>query len=152
MVERELLRDHPTHRDAHHVRAFDFGMVEHAGRVGGHVGHRKWLFGLVALAGAAVIDHDDLEARFEQPKEGFAPSAARPGVAEDERERLALAANFVMDPYSVPALSECSCGHLASPRECEICAQAEGAARNRAHGGRRPPARSDTSAGTEGTQ
>src|SRR5216683_7440024 len=111
MVERKFLSDHPAHRDAHHVRALDPGMVKHAGNVGGHIAYRKWLFGLVALAGAAVIDHDGLEARFEQPKEWFAPSTARPGVAEDERERLALTANLVMNPYSVPALSECSCGH-----------------------------------------
>jgi hypothetical protein len=58
MVERKLLRDHPAHRDAHHVRAIDFGMVKHAGRVGSHVGHRERLFGLVALAGAAIVECD----------------------------------------------------------------------------------------------
>src|ERR1035437_6673259 len=115
MVERELLRDHPAHRDAHHVRAVDFRMVEHAGHVSRHVGYRERLFGLVALTGAAVVDHDGLEARFEQLKERRAPSTARPGIAEDERERLALAANLVVNPYSVLALSKCSCGHFVSP-------------------------------------
>ncbi len=63
MVERELLRDHAAHRYAHDVRTLDARVVEHAGRVGRHVGHRERLFGLIAFACAAVVDQDGPEAR-----------------------------------------------------------------------------------------
>src|SRR6266446_6941014 len=83
ICECEFLRDHSAHRDSEDMRARGLRLVQDCGDIRGHLCERERLVGLVALAGAAVVDHENLEARFHQLQKGLAPSAARAAESHD---------------------------------------------------------------------
>src|SRR5260370_23058021 len=75
--KRELLRDHPAHRDSENMRVRRLRMIKHRGDIRSHLRKRELRVGLVALAGAAVVDHENLEAGFHQFQKWLTPSASR---------------------------------------------------------------------------
>ena len=56
--ERQLLGDHPAHRDADDVGALDLERVEQRQRVAGHVGDRERQLGPAREPHAAVVEDD----------------------------------------------------------------------------------------------
>src|SRR5579864_9262022 len=99
--EREFLRDHSAHRDSENVRAWSFRVIEDGCDIRGHLRERELGVGLVALAGAAVVDHEDLEARFHQLEKSLAPSASGAAESHNKRDWIAGAANLVANLYAV---------------------------------------------------
>lgn len=88
VLEREVLGDHPAHRDADHVRALVSGGVEHGERVGHQVVHRQQPARRVRLAGPAVVEHQaPHRARQVSPQPAPRPAAAR--QPHDHQQRLA---------------------------------------------------------------
>src|SRR3990170_6195578 len=61
VVQRQLLGDHPTHRDAQHVRARDAYLPKEAGRILRHQRHGQLAGRLIAQPRAAVGEADDLK-------------------------------------------------------------------------------------------
>ncbi len=108
--ERELLRNHAAHRDAVDVRAVDLRMIEDRRDVIRHIGHGPRCIGLVALAGAAIVDEDSFEAPLDEVEKRITPSAAGAAEAHDEGERIAAAADFVPKFESVFGLRKISGG------------------------------------------
>ncbi len=66
MGQRELLRDHPAHRDADDVGALDLEPVEQADRVGGKVGDRERQLRSPRKPHPAVVEDDAVEALLER--------------------------------------------------------------------------------------
>src|SRR5260370_29562334 len=95
VCECEFLRDHSAHRDSEDMRARGLRVIQNRGDIRGHLCERERLVGLVALAGAAVVDHENLEARFHQLQKGLAPSAARGAESHDYRDWHATAAHLL---------------------------------------------------------
>ena len=58
MMQRELLRDHPPHRDAEQCRARDAEGVHQARGVIGHLLDGVGRVGLIGASGAAIVEHD----------------------------------------------------------------------------------------------
>ena len=61
MTQRELLGNHAAHRNAENVRGRNFEVLQHPCRIIGEHLNRVRDVGLVALAGAAIIEGDDAE-------------------------------------------------------------------------------------------
>src|SRR5260370_41308399 len=93
--KRELLRDHPAHRDSENMRVRRLRMLEHSRDIRSHLRKRELPVGLVALASAAVVDHENLEAGFHQFQKWLTPSAPPAAEPHAKRNRLAGAANLV---------------------------------------------------------
>ena len=81
-------------------------MVQHRGDVRGHVAERELGVGLVALAGAAIVDDEKLEPRFHRFQKWLAPCPPRAAESHDERDRLAIPSNLVAKLEAVPGLGE----------------------------------------------
>src|ERR1700758_4908613 len=96
------------------MRAGRFGMVENRGDIGCQVAERPCDVGLVALAGAAVVDHENLETFLHAGKKRLAPRAARAAESHDERDRIAVATNLVAQLETVAGLSKIASCHSGS--------------------------------------
>src|ERR1035437_6579909 len=88
--EHEFLRDHPAHRDSENMRARNLGMVKYRGDVRRHIAERELGVGLVALAGAAIIDDEKPEPRFHQFQKWLSPSSRGAAESHDQPDRLAF--------------------------------------------------------------
>ena len=70
MSERQLLGDHPAHRDADHVCALEPQHLEQAGGVPGHLDDRERSVDRRRETDPPVVEGDDVEALLERPFKG----------------------------------------------------------------------------------
>ena len=94
-------------------------MVEHGRDIRRHIAECELGVWFVALAGAAIVDNENLEPRFHQLEERLAPSPARAAESHDQRHRLALPSNLVAELEPVFGPGEiancCHVGISSSP-------------------------------------
>src|SRR6267154_3803418 len=114
ICEREFLRDHPAHRDSENMRARRLRVIQNRGDIRGHLCEPELGVRLVAFAGAAVVDHENLEARFHLFQERLAPSASRAAESHDKRDWFAGAANLVANLYAIRGLRKVTYCHVES--------------------------------------
>src|SRR6516225_1234252 len=97
VIQRELLRDHPAHRDAEHRGASDSERVHQPLRVGGHLANRIGRRRLVAAAGPAIVELQQAK-NARQDWSLLIPRAKVRTESPDHRQRLrALAVDLVVD-------------------------------------------------------
>jgi hypothetical protein len=114
MAQRELLGDHPAHRDAQHVSALELQRVEQPGGVVGELDDAEALVDTRRVPHAAMVVGDQCEPRIrERGLEGLAPGEVRPAHPLDEQQRLALAAAEVVQALS----GDVGVRHGGNPRQ-----------------------------------
>ena len=91
VVKRQLLGDHPAHRDADDVSGVQLQRVEQTGAVGGEVGDRERQLGLTRVPHAAIVEDDHLEAALELVEEGTPPGEVGRAHPLDQQQWLTLA-------------------------------------------------------------